>query len=129
MSRRMSRMISIFIVAAALVGIGASACASHRVAATVLSHFDPLSPDDLDGLDGMGGSYLDSLPEGVLQQLSQMENLRRLDLDIEVTKQSKIQFGLAGVWDKAFQNARGIMALIQLAGDHNVVNMHLNVNV
>lgn len=125
MGRRARQVLIAVFFLAALVGIQSGVDAGGPAATTGLPHFMPLSAADLDGWDGMGGNYLDSLPEGVLEQLSQLENLQTLKIDLG----RRTQIGTVGLWDQAFQNARGIMNIVQIAGNHNVVDMHVHLNI
>ena len=83
---------------------------------------------DQGGLEGMGGNYLDSLPQGLLEQLAQMENVDLINIEHTDNSQSS-QVGTVGIWDSAFQDAHGIMALVQVAGNDNIVDMHLHLNI
>src|SRR5690606_5762255 len=101
-------LIVIITLAAAMGGLMPGSHVRGAAALPGLENFEVLSPADLGGLDGMGGNYLDSLPEGVLEQLSQLENLQNLAINYA---DHSTQTGTVGVWDSAFQNAHGIMAL------------------
>lgn len=119
-------LIVTIILLAAVAAVMPASHASKPAAPAGLENFEILSPADLSGLDGMGGNYLDSLPEGVLEQLSQLENLENLKINYA---DSSTHTATVGVWDSAFQNAHGIMALVQIAGNDNIVDLHLHLNI
>lgn len=125
----MRKALIVIVILFAAAGTMTSASAASGPAAWAgLDGFELLSPDHLGGLDGMGGNYLDSLPQGLLEQLAQMENVDLINIEHTDNSQSS-QVGTVGIWDSAFQDAHGIMALVQVAGNDNIVDMHLHLNI
>jgi len=118
-------VVLLLLVVLAAGGANPHVYAAELAAAAGISRFEPLSSAELDELDGMGGKYLDSLPEGVIEQLAKIGSIPNTTRMI--TKHD--QNSTASISDYAFQNARGVMALIQIAGNHNPVNLHLNLNI
>lgn len=121
-------MVILFAAAGAMTSASAASGPAARAGLAGLEQFELLSADHLGGLDGMGGSYLDSLPQGVLEQLAQMEDLEKVNVTYIDTSEDS-QVGTVGIWDSAFEGARGIMALVQIAGNDNMVDMHLHLNI
>lgn len=125
MGQRVRRWFTVAVVLVAAMGVSFPTYANGSAALAGLSNFTPLASDDLGSLDGMGGKYLDSLPPRVIEQLSQLQDLQTLLIDAS----KKTQIGNVGISDEAFHHARGIMALIQIAGNYNMVDLHVHLNI